>query len=373
MKYFGVPLFLSLLMIIGAVVGFRYIEQKFEQYSGNGFSSLAPVKHSEEVEIAGTIIEGDSIDLKEVISINEPKVVQIEGENGNLGSGFLYNQKGDLITNAHIVGEVSEVLVRTSGGETYNGVVIGASEVVDVAVVRVDKLKGREPVNIAREYEAEVGDNVVAIGSPRGYQNTVTTGIVSAVNRSFSLPPYQFVNAYQISAPIAPGSSGGPLLLATTGEVIGINSAAYQGEVIGFSIPVKNIWSLVSAWSNDEEPKEPLSYHRVTLTDDGARNLVHSFYESISTQDFVTAYSNLGSEWQSSTTYEEFQANFQTVVAVEVTGIESGIFGGVAEVAAEIVAYEITETGDYLESTHEVHFEIRIENDLFKIIKTDTL
>ncbi len=367
-KRWRIPMLLTVLMVITAVIGFRYIEHSFEQYSGGGFSSLAPVKHNEPVEIAGTIITESSIDLKEVIRKNEPKVVQIEGGEGNLGSGFLYNDKGDIITNAHIVSGSSEILVRLPDGQTYNGTVIGLSEVVDVAVVRVAELEDREPMKIAYEYEAEVGDGVIAIGSPRGYQNTVTTGIVSAVNRNFSLPPYQFVNAYQISAPIAPGSSGGPLFLATTGEVIGINSAAYQGEVIGFSIPIKNIWSLVTAWSNGEDPEEPLSYHRVTLTEAEARNLVYDFYESISTQDYVTAYTYLGSEWQSNDTYEEFRANFQSTTAIEVLDIHVELVDGVANLTTEIIIYEITETGDYMESTHEVLIEIRIENDELRII-----
>ncbi len=367
-KRWSISIFLTVFVLIGAINGFRYLDQIFEQYSGTGFSRLAPIKHAERGEVAGEMITKGSIDLKEVIRENQPKVVQLEGEDGNLGSGFLYNDKGDIITNAHIVEGTSEVLVRMPDEETYHGTVIGISEVVDVAVVRVHELERLDPMSIAIEYDAEVGDEVIAMGSPRGFQNTVTTGIVSAKNRNFSLRPYQFRNAYQISAPIASGSSGGPLLLATTGEVIGINSAAYQGEVIGFSIPMKNIWSLVTAWSNGEDPEEPLSYYRMALNEEEAGYLVHYFYESIANHDYVTAYSHLGSEWQSNVTYDEFRASYKLTYAVDVVDVQATMVDGVVNVAAEISVLEIAKNGEFIEETHEVKYEIGIENDRMKIL-----
>ncbi len=374
-KHWGVPIFLTVFILLGAIIVFFYIENMFQQYSGNGFSRLAPISHSETGEVAGTIITESSFDLKGVIRKNKSKVVQLEGEDGNLGSGFLYNDKGDIITNAHIVEGTQAVLVRMPGNETYEGTVIGISEVVDVAVVRVQELENMESMSIAFEYEGEVGDGVIAMGSPRGYQNTVTTGIISAVNRDFALPPYQFVNAYQISAPIAPGSSGGPLLLAATGEVIGINSAAYHGEVIGFSIPIKNILSLVTAWSNGEQPEEPLSYYRVSLNEGEASDLVYSFYDNISNHDYVTAYSHLGSEWQSSVTYEEFRMNYQTVYTVDVIDVEATMMDGVVNVVAEIVFLELANNGELIENTYEVNYQIGIENDRMIILNvvSDTL
>jgi serine protease Do len=365
-RSWSISIFSTILILVITIITYSYIEDIFQNYNGSGSSSLASMTHS--VEVAGTIIEKSSIDIKEVIRKNQSKVVQIEREDGELGSGFLYNDKGDIITNAHIVAGASTVLVRMPDTQTYYGTVIGVGEVIDVAVVRVAELEDFEPMSIAYDYEGEVGDGVIAMGSPRGYQNTVTTGIISAVNRDFSLPPYHFDKAYQISAPIAPGSSGGPILLATTGEVVGINSAAYQGEVIGFSLPIKNIWSLVTAWSDGEYPEEPISYYRMSLNEDEANYLVHYFYESISNYDYVTAYSLLGSDWQSRETYNEFRSSYQTTSSVDLIDTETTIGEDTVNVSAEIKVTKVAENGDKIETTNKVNYEIGIENDRMKIL-----
>lgn len=367
-KLWNNPVLLTLFILFGTIIGFRYIDHMFQQYNGNGSSALAPIKQSERVEVAGMIIAERSINLKEVIGKNQPKVVQIERDDGELGSGFLYNDKGDIITNAHIVEGTSIVLVRMPDTQTYYGTVIGVGEAIDIAVVRVKELENLEPMSIAFEYEGEVGDGVIAMGSPRGFQNTVTTGIISAVNRDFTLPPYRYDKAYQISAPISPGSSGGPLILAKTGEVVGINSAAYQGEVIGFSIPIKNIWPFVTAWSEGEFPEEPLSYYRMSLNQDEASYLINYFYESISNYDFVTAYSLLGSNWQSSVTYDEFRTSYQTTYAVDVIDFESTIVDDVVNVVAETKVLELAENGEFIEGTYHVQYQVGIENDKIKIL-----
>ncbi|MFN7251953.1 MAG: S1C family serine protease [Anaerobacillus sp.] len=367
-RSWGISIFTTILILVSTIISYLYIEDIFQTYNGSGSSSLASMKHSETLEVAGTIIEDSSIDIKEVIRKNQPKVVQIERDDGELGSGFLYNDKGDIITNAHIVAGASTVLVRMPDTQTYYGTVIGVGEVIDVAVVRVVELEDFEPMSIAYDYEGEVGDGVIAMGSPRGYQNTVTTGIISAVNRDFSLPPYHFEKAYQISAPIAPGSSGGPILLATTGEVVGINSAAYQGEVIGFSLPIKNIWSLVTAWSDGEYPEEPISYYRMSLNEDEANYLVHYFYESISNYDYVTAYSLLGSDWQSRVTYNEFRSSYQTTSSVHLIDTETTIGEDTVNVTAEIKVTKVAENGDKIETTNKVNYQIGIENDRMKIL-----
>ncbi len=347
---------------------YGYLEVYFGHYSGDGLSKLAPVKQSDEVEVAGVITERN-VDLKDIIRLSQPKVVQIEREDGELGSGFLYNDKGDIITNAHIVEGATQVLVRMPDTKTYYGKVIGIGEVIDVAVVRVPELESTEPMSIASDYEAEVGDGVIAIGSPRGFQNTVTTGIVSAKNRDFALLPYQFEKAYQISAPIAPGSSGGPLVLATTGEVIGINSAAYQGEVIGFSIPIGNVWPLVTAWSEGEYVEEPRSYYRMRLSEEEASYLVRYYHESISNQDYVTAYDLLGSEWQTSVTYEEYRAMYQMLYSVEVLDVEVKLTEDVASVLIDVEAVELSEDGMFVELVYQAAFQVGIENDRVKILE----
>lgn len=196
-----------------------------------------------------TAVEVETKEVKDIIQEAQKKVVKIELENGSIGSGFLYNDMGDIITNAHVVSGVKEVTIITSDEQRFTGTVIGISTDIDIAVVRVDGLRGMEPLKIRIE-KAEIGDEILALGSPLGLDNTVTTGIISGINRDLEIEPYSYKDLYQISAPIAPGNSGGPLLHAKTGEVIGINSAASDVGTIGFSIPIMNVLSMIKGWSD---------------------------------------------------------------------------------------------------------------------------
>ncbi|WP_096273274.1 S1C family serine protease [Paucisalibacillus globulus] len=196
-----------------------------------------------------TAVEVETKEVKDIIQEAQKKVVKIELENGSIGSGFLYNDMGDIITNAHVVSGVKEVTIITSDEQRFIGTVIGISTDIDIAVVRVDGLRDIEPLKIRIE-KAEIGDEILALGSPLGLDNTVTTGIISGINRDLEIEPYSYKDLYQISAPIAPGNSGGPLLHGKTGEVIGINSAASDVGTIGFSIPIMNVLSMIKGWSD---------------------------------------------------------------------------------------------------------------------------
>ncbi|GGA72676.1 S1C family serine protease [Ornithinibacillus halotolerans] len=202
------------------------------------------------IETNDTIIENEdeSLALKDIIQQAQKKVVKIETMDGSIGSGFLYNDMGDVITNAHVVSGVKEVTIITSDELFFTGTVIGISTDIDIALIRVDGMRGMEPLQIRTE-KAELGDEVLALGSPLGLENTVTTGIISGLNRDLEIEQYFYEGLYQISAPIAPGNSGGPLLHSETGEVIGINSAASDIGTIGFSIPIMNVLSLIKSWS----------------------------------------------------------------------------------------------------------------------------
>lgn len=125
--------------------------------------------------------------LKDIIYETQKLVVMIETDDGKQGSGFLYNDQGDLITNAHVVAGVKQVHIKTADARELDGEVIGISSETDVAVVRVAGLAGTKPLTMVRNEKAEVGDDVIAVGSPLGFQNTVTTGIISGVNRSFEI------------------------------------------------------------------------------------------------------------------------------------------------------------------------------------------
>jgi S1-C subfamily serine protease len=247
-KRWLISLLITLVLVCVGVFGVffikGYISNKLDEPSTIlAEGSLTPEENETAVEV-----EVESKEVKEIIQEAQQKVVKIELANGSIGSGFLYNDMGDIITNAHVVSGVKEVTIITSDEREFSGTVIGISTDIDIAVVRVDGLRGVEPLKIRME-KAEVGDEVLALGSPLGLDNTVTTGIISGVNRDLEIEPYSYNDLYQISAPIAPGNSGGPLLHGETGEVIGINSAASDVGTIGFSIPIMNVLSMIKGWS----------------------------------------------------------------------------------------------------------------------------
>jgi serine protease Do len=156
-----------------------------------------------------------------------------------LGSGFIIDAQGVIVTNHHVVAEAESITVRTSDGRDHEAELIGSDEPTDIAVLRL-KEPGRFPfVSFARSANVRVGDWVVAVGNPFGLDGTATAGIVSAIGRrDFGSSAY--VDFLQIDAPINRGNSGGPTF-DLRGNVIGVNSAIFSptgGNVgIGFAIP----------------------------------------------------------------------------------------------------------------------------------------
>jgi serine protease Do len=154
------------------------------------------------------------------------------------GSGFIVSADGIVLTNAHVVADASTVTVRLTDGRDFVAKVVGVDSKTDIAVLRIDA-KGLPTVRIGNPSNTRVGEWVVAIGSPYGFENTVTAGIVSAKSRS--LPDGTYVPFIQTDAAVNPGNSGGPLF-NLAGEVIGINSqiysrtGGYQG--LAFAIPI---------------------------------------------------------------------------------------------------------------------------------------
>ncbi len=157
-----------------------------------------------------------------------------------LGSGFIISEDGYILTNAHLVADAREVTVRLADAQReYRARVVGADKRSDVALVKVDA-SGLPTARLGRSAELEPGDWVAAIGSPFGFANTITAGIVSAKGRS--LPDELYVPFIQTDVAINPGNSGGPLL-NLKGEVVGINSLIYSGTGgymgVSFAIPIE--------------------------------------------------------------------------------------------------------------------------------------
>ncbi|MBD2534222.1 trypsin-like peptidase domain-containing protein [Nostoc flagelliforme FACHB-838] len=182
-----------------------------------------------------------------------------------VGSGFIIDPNGRILTNAHVVNNADTVTVSFSDGRTVEGKVLGQDPVSDVAVVQIPG-NNLPAVEIANPDSLRPGQWVVAIGNPLGLQQTVTVGVISAINRSLNLSsrPSSYI---QTDAAINPGNSGGPLLNAR-GQVIGVNTAIIQGaEGIGFAIPIDTAQRIAQQLIAQGKVEYPyLGLQMVTLT-----------------------------------------------------------------------------------------------------------
>ncbi|MCG6535083.1 MAG: Do family serine endopeptidase, partial [Syntrophales bacterium LBB04] len=162
----------------------------------------------------------------------------------SLGSGFIIDREGYIITNNHVVEKADEITVKVAGKE-YKARTVGRDPKTDLALIKLsDLIKDLQPLILGDSDRMRVGDWVIAIGNPFGLEETVTKGIISATGRVIGAGPYD--NFLQTDAPINPGNSGGPLL-NLKGEVIGINTAIVaSGQGIGFAIPVNTARLIVS-------------------------------------------------------------------------------------------------------------------------------
>ncbi|MGA3029707.1 MAG: trypsin-like peptidase domain-containing protein [Candidatus Limnocylindrales bacterium] len=166
-----------------------------------------------------------------VIKQVTPAVVEIETDAG-LGSGVIYDSKGDIVTNAHVVGTSTTFTVTLSNGHTYPGTLVGSYTPDDIAVIHINAT-GLTPATFGDSSQLAVGDFVLAMGNPLGLQSSVTEGIVSALGRQVSEPNgYALPDVIQTSAAINPGNSGGALV-DLNGHVVGIPTLAATDPQLG--------------------------------------------------------------------------------------------------------------------------------------------
>jgi len=167
------------------------------------------------------------------------------------GSGFVYDAEGHIVTNQHVVDGATSISVRFWNGKTAKATLVGSDASTDLAVIKVDAPSSLlHPLTLGDSSNVVVGDGVVAIGSPFGLEETVTSGIVSALHRSMRAPNNFSINdAIQTDAAINHGNSGGPLL-NLQGRVIGVNSQIESNsggnEGVGFAVPSNTIRSIAS-------------------------------------------------------------------------------------------------------------------------------
>ena len=215
-----------------------------------------------------------SIDIAAIYKRNAPGVVQITSSGAqdgqSLGSGFVIDKDGHIVTNFHVVDGATEIQVGFSNQDTVSARVVGTDQSTDLALLEVDAdATALTPLALADSDAVEVGDPVVAIGNPFGLERTATAGIVSALQREVRAPnDYTIDQVIQTDAPINSGNSGGPLIDAA-GRVIGVNSQIETARTgggnvgIGFAVPSNTVKSVVAQLLADGRVDRP--YLGVTL------------------------------------------------------------------------------------------------------------
>ncbi len=165
------------------------------------------------------------------------------------GSGFVINQDGYIVTNNHVVDNQTSIVVTLSSGNAYNATLIGTDPLTDLALIKIEANETLTPLPLGDSDATNIGEWVLAIGSPYGLDATVTAGIISAKDRSIQSGPFD--SFLQTDASINPGNSGGPLI-NMAGEVIGINTAIFRSaHGLGFSIPINTFTTLMPQLLNN--------------------------------------------------------------------------------------------------------------------------
>jgi S1-C subfamily serine protease len=271
-------------------------EQQKQQQQGTSSSPISSLQN------ATTSTSDSSLSLKAIFKQVQNSIVQItskapiptsdpsnpQAQNATaLGSGFIYDKQGRIITNNHVVGDAKIVDVTFLDGNRYTAKVIGADIYSDIAVVQIQNATQQQrpsllskPLAIGNSSKLEVGDPVIAIGNPFGLSDTLTTGIVSGVGRllpSAGAAGFSIPNAIQTDAPINPGNSGGPLL-NMQGQVVGINTAILSGtggfSGLGFAVPSNTISKVVPMLIQKSTYPHPyLGAKIATLTSDILQNV----------------------------------------------------------------------------------------------------
>jgi S1-C subfamily serine protease len=211
------------------------------------------------VQNSETAANGSSLSVSSIYARAYKGVVEITstsagsgfgGQQQAQGSGWVYDTSGHIVTNQHVVDGARSISVRFWNGSKYSAKLVGTDASTDLAVIKVDAPTSLlQPLQLADSSALSVGDDVVAIGSPFGLEGTVTSGIVSALNRQMTAPNrFTITNSIQTDAAINHGNSGGPLLNAQ-GRVIGVNaqieSDSGGNDGVGFAIPSNTVRAIV--------------------------------------------------------------------------------------------------------------------------------
>ncbi len=229
------------------------------------------VTNGHEVSTVGEVTSSFSkkLSLIEIFSNSEEGVVRVNVQRAEenliptgVGSGFVFDKKGNIITNAHVVEGATKVVVTFLDGRSYNAEIIGVDNFTDIAVIKVNAdLSLLQPLSLGDSSNLQVGEPIAAIGNPFGLSGSMTSGIVSQLGRLLpSGSGYSIPDVIQTDAAINPGNSGGPLL-NMRGEIVGINTAIQSatGEFtgVGFAVPSQTVAKIVPSLIKDGEYKHP--------------------------------------------------------------------------------------------------------------------
>ena len=235
------------------------IKPEFSVTNGHSVNSVGEI----------TPLKTKSLSLIEIFEKSEPGVVRVNVQRvetsdsvGGVGSGFVFDKKGHIITNAHVVSDAKKIIVTFLDGRSYNAEMIGVDKFTDIAVIKVNAdLKLLSPLLIGDSSNLKVGEPIAAIGNPFGLSGSMTAGIVSQLGRL--LPSglgYSIPDVIQTDAAINPGNSGGPLL-NMRGEMVGINTAIQSatGEFtgVGFAVPSQTVAKIVPTLIEKGEYRHP--------------------------------------------------------------------------------------------------------------------
>jgi putative serine protease PepD len=238
---------LATALLAGAAIG-----------AGGGAATYAVLKPADGKTVVRQVTVADSqpastaggLSVQSIYQLARKGAVEVSSPQGQ-GSGFVYDANGHVLTNQHVVSGASSLRVKLWSGKTYDAQVIGTDASTDIAVLKISAPSSELfPLALGDSGKLLVGDNVVAIGSPFGLEETVTSGIVSALHREMRSPNgFAIDDSIQTDAAINHGNSGGPLLNAG-GKVIGINaqieSDSGGNDGVGFAIPSNTVRSIAS-------------------------------------------------------------------------------------------------------------------------------
>ena len=255
--------------IIGAAIVIAFVAVLFVAPPESLKSEIITSNENTSIAIAEVPpLYSESLSLIEIFEKSESGVVRVNVQRdeaiegiGGIGSGFVFDKKGHIITNAHVVKDAVKVVVTFLDGRSYNAEIIGTDEFTDLAVIKVNvDLVLLHPLSIGDSSNLKVGEQIAAIGNPFGLSGSMTSGIVSQLGRLLPGEVYSIPDVIQTDAAINPGNSGGPLL-NMRGEIVGINTAIQSatGEFtgVGFSIPSQTVAKIVPTLIEKGEYKHP--------------------------------------------------------------------------------------------------------------------